>query len=66
MMDPKHKIIIDEIMAGKRILPPLKDRIRIRDEHLAKTHGILPKSNELLQSTAGPEIDYETRRSSGD
>ena len=65
-MDPKHKIIIDEIMAGKRVMPPLKERIRIRDEHLAHTQGNLTKSSNVGHSIVGPEIDYEKRRYSGD
>jgi hypothetical protein len=65
-MNPKHQAIINEIMNGQRVMPPLKERIRIRDEHLAEMHRNFSQSNDNIPQTVGPEIDYEKRRYSGD
>ena len=52
------KKLIEEIMAGGHRMPPLSERIKIRDEHLAKQkHSIRVVYNKT--ETTGPEKEFE-------
>ena len=62
MSNPDHQKIIDEIMAGGRVMPPLEDRIKIRDEHLAKvqlTYRVLPQTM-ISTGRDNPRIHYDS------
>ena len=62
MSNPDHQKIIDEIMAGGRVMPPLEERIKIRKEHLAKVkreYRVLPQTT-ISTSRDNPRIHYDS------
>ena len=54
--------LVEEILADSRIMPPLAERIRIRDEHLAKQRKLFKQSEPIKCD----EIDPYAGKQSGD
>ena len=52
------KKLIDEIMAGGHRMPQLSERIKIRDEHLAKQKNSSRAVSSKTETT-GPEKEFE-------
>ncbi len=63
MIPPEHQRIIDEIMAGGRIMPPKDERIRQRDAVLKqRAASQVASAPNLSPRVDGSDSDYYARK----